>query len=208
MKLRTQLSVVIVLLTTAPAFAGNTKLQMNIVPSPADCSIIGQCLNSGASCSDIGGNTDCVAAGVLPTSKVSLDGKMALKATLKGMVDNSGAPVTTGAEGAIDNYVLQVGLQTCTVDATEIPYCSAVQDVYLKVVLTGGKGKIKLDLKPVFGAFTSGAAFRVNHVALISPRGMGNCLGTNSTGDITARLNDSTCNDGVGIVGVGGVALQ
>jgi hypothetical protein len=63
-------------------------------------------------------------------------------------------------------------------------------------------------LKPVFGAFGAGTAFRVNHVALITPRSGGSCLGTNSTADLTARVNDGTCNDGIGILGVGGVVLQ
>ena len=60
----------------------------------------------------------------------------------------------------------------------------------------------------MFGAFLPGTAFRVNHVALITPRSGGNCLGTNFAGDITARLNDGTCNDGIGILGVGGIVLQ
>lgn len=208
MRLRAQLSILIVLSATTPVFAGG-QLQMNILPTPPDCFAGGACLNSGATCIDIGGNSDCIAVGVSPKSKVSLDGKLGLKGTLQGVVDNAGAPVTTGPEGAVDNYVLQMGLQTCTPDVIEIPYCSAVHDVYVKVVLTAGKGKLKIDLKPVFsGSFLPGTAFRVNHVALITPRGLGNCLGTNSTVDVTARLNDATCNDGIGILGVGGVVLQ
>ncbi len=209
MYVRKVLPILVLLGAGAPVFAG-LKLQLNIVPAPPDCSAAagGACLNSGAGCSDIGGNTDCVAVGVSPKSKVSLDGNLLLKANLVGVVDNSNAPVTTGAEGAADNYVLQMGLQTCTVDAGEIPYCSANHDVYAKVVLVSGKGKLKLDLKPVLGTPTAGTAFRVNHVALITPRAGGNCLGTNSTGDLTTRVNDSTCNDGVGILGVGGVAVQ
>jgi hypothetical protein len=195
-------------LLASPAFAG-TKLQLNIIPTPPDCfGGLGQCLNSAAGCGDIIGNTDCVAVGVSAKSKVALDGKLVLKGTLQGVVDNGGTVVTTGAEGAVDNYVLQVGLQTCTPDVGEIPYCTAAQDVYVKVVLVNGKGKIKVDLKPVFGGFTAGAAFRVNHVALITPRSGGNCLGTNSTADLTTRLNDGTCNDGIGILGVGGIAVQ
>jgi len=84
-----------------------------------------------------------------------------------------------------------------------------IHDVYVKVVLTAGKGTVRVDLRPVFiGSFSPGTAFRVNHVALITPRAGGNCLGTNSTVDLTARLNDGTCNDGIGILGVGGVALR
>src|SRR5262249_32651041 len=209
MHLRGVLAVATMLSAGTSVFAGG-KMQLNIVPTPADCSAAagGACLNTGASCGDIGGNTDCIAAGVSAKSKVSLDGNLVLKASLAGVVDNSGAAVTTGAEGAADNYVLQMGLQTCTVDAGEIPYCSANHDVYIKVVLVAGKGKIKLDLAPVLGTPSTGIAFRVNHVALISPRSGGNCLGTNSTTDLTTRVNDSTCNDGVGIVGVGGVVVQ
>ena len=196
-----------VVLLASPAFAG-TKLQLNVVPTPPDCfGGLGQCLNSGAGCADIIGNSDCVAVGLSSKSKISVDGKLVVKGTLQGVVDNAGAPVTTGAEGSVDNYVLQVGLQTCTADVGEIPYCNTPQDVYVKVVLAGGKGKVKVDLKPVFGA-AAGTAFRVNHVALITPRMGGNCLGTNSTPDLTTRLNDGTCNDGVGILGVGGIAVQ
>ncbi len=209
MRVREVLPVLFLLGAVTPVFAGS-KLQMNVVPTPPDCSAAagGACLNSGVGCSDIGGNTDCVAVGVSAKSKVSLDGNLVLKANLQGVVDNSSMPVTTGAEGASDNYVLQMGVQTCTVDAGEIPYCSANHDVYAKVVLTLGKGKLKLDLKPVLGSPAVGTAFRVNQVALITPRAGGNCLGTNSTGDLTARLNDGTCNDGVGILGVGGVVVQ
>lgn len=186
-----------------------TKMQMNIVPTPPDCSggpMI--CLNSDAACFDIAGNSDCVALGVSPKSKVKLDGKLQLKGTMLAVKDNTGALVTTGPEGAADNYVLQMGLQTCTVDAVEIPYCSANQDVYVKVVITGGKGKIKVDLKPVFVSLAVGTALRVNHVALMTPRGGGNCLGDNSGPSLTARLNDGTCNSGTGVLGVGGVAVE
>ena len=149
MHVRKVLPILILLGAGTPVLAG-LKLQLNVVPTPPDCSISAgsACLNSGAGCSDIAGNSDCVAVGVSPKSKVSLDGNLLLKASLVGVVDNSNAPVTTGAEGSADNYVLQMGLQTCTVDAGEIPYCSANHDVYAKVVLAGGKGKLKLDLKP------------------------------------------------------------
>src|SRR5262245_2424733 len=207
MRLHAKGIAVLVLGIAGPVFGGGTKLQMNIIASPPDCSVAG-CLNSAAACADLGGNTDCVANGVSSKSKVSIDGNLLLKANLSGVLTNSGTPASTGAEGAVDNYVLQMGLQTCTVDVIEIPYCSAPQDVYLKVVLAAGKGKLKVDLKRVFPSFGVGSAFRVNHVALITPRAGGNCLGTNSTVDITSRLNDATCNDGVGILGVGGVALQ
>src|SRR5215510_7720102 len=113
MRLRATVFALIAFGAAAQALAAS-KLQMNIVPSPPDCYIGGACLNSGASCSDIGGNTDCVTAGVDPKSKVTLDGKLGLKASLKGVVDNTGALVTTGVEGAADNFVLQIGLQTCT----------------------------------------------------------------------------------------------
>jgi hypothetical protein len=207
MRIPPTLFFVALLFGATPVLAG-TKIQLNIIPSPPDCYIGGACLNSGASCFDVGGNSDCVVVGVSPKSKVSLDGKLQLKATLQGVVDNGGVLVTTGVEGAIDNYVLQMGLQTCTQDAAEVPYCTAIHDVYAKVVLENGKGKVKIDLKPVFPGYVVGTAFRVNHVALITPRGIGNCLGTNSTANLMARLNDATCNDGVGILGVGGVALQ
>jgi len=206
MSARVRLSVLAFLCAAAPA-VGGTKLSMNFVSSPPDCAVgPSVCLNSGAGCSF--DNSECALAGVSSKSKVSLDGKLALKASFKDVKDNAGLLVTTGPVGAVDNYVLQAGLQTCTVDVIEIPYCSADQNVYVKVVLSEGKGSVSVDLKPVFPSFASGSAFRVNHVALITPRGGGSCLGTNATLDLATRLNDSTCNDGVGILGVGGVALQ
>ena len=94
--MRTRVMLLGVMLVATPAFAGS-KLQLNIVPTPPDCfGGLGQCLNSGAGCGDVLGNTDCVAVGVSAKSKVSLDGKLSLKGTLQGVVDNAGAPVTTG----------------------------------------------------------------------------------------------------------------
>ena len=180
---------------------------MNVVPTPPDCFIAGSvCLNSGAGC--FTENAECALAGVTPASSVSLTSKLQLKGSFKSVFDNAGLAVNTGLVGAADNYVVQIGLQTCTVDASEIPYCSANQDVYVKLALSKGKGSFKLDLTPVFPGLLAGTALRINHVALITPRAGGNCLGTNSGPDLLARLNDTTCNDGIGILGVGGIASQ
>jgi hypothetical protein len=204
------LVVLVVLLSATHAQAGS-KLSMTVVPTPPDCFIAGSfCLNSGASC--FTDNSECALAGVSAKSTVSLSGKLLLKGSFKEVRDTTGALVNTGLVGAADNYVVQIGLQTCTVDASEMPYCGMVnQDVYVKLALSKGKGSFKLDLNPVFPAipnFPAGTPLRINHVALITPRAGGNCLGTNSGADLLARLNDATCNDGIGILGVGGIATQ
>jgi hypothetical protein len=200
--------VILVTLVSAMTAQAGTKLSMNVVPTPPDCFVGGSvCLNSGASC--LFDNTECQLAGVSPSSTVSLTSKLQLKGSFKNVFDNAGLPVTTGLVGAADNYVVQIGLETCTVDNSEIPYCGvANQDVYVKLVLTKGKGSFKLDLHPVFPGFLAGTPLRINHVALITPRSGGNCLGDNSGPALLTRLNDATCNDGVGILGVGGIATQ
>jgi hypothetical protein len=197
----------VALLSATAAHAG-TKLSMNVVPTPPDCATgPGVCLNSGVSC--FADNSECMLAGVSPGSNVSLTSKLQLKGTFKNVLDNAGLPVNTGLAGAVDNYIVQIGLQTCTVDVIEMPYCGLVnQDVYVKLVLSKGKGSFKLDLHPVFPGFLAGTPLRINHVALITPRSGGNCLGDNSGPALLARLNDATCNDGVGILGVGGIATQ
>jgi hypothetical protein len=208
------LAVLMVLLFATEAQAGSTKLSTNVVPTPPDCSIAAsQCLNSGAFC--LTDNTECQLASVSPHSSVSLTSKLSLKGSFSLVRDNAGVLVNTGLVGAADNYVVQIGLQTCTVDATEIPYCTANHDVYVKLALSKGKGSFKIDLRPVFPDLQvpqtppiPPIALRINHVALITPRAGGNCLGTNSPADILTRLNDGTCNDGIGILGVGGVAVQ
>jgi hypothetical protein len=205
----TLVSLVAMVAAASGASAG-TKLQTNVAPTPPDCFIAGSfCLNSGASCSI--DNSECALASVSPRSSVSLTGKLQLKGSFRDVRDNLGALVTTGVVGSADNYVVQIGLQSCTVDNSEMPYCGVVnQDVFVKLALTKGKGSFKLDLRPVFPllTFTEGTPLRINHVALITPRAGGNCLGTNSGTDLLARLNDATCNDGIGILGVGGIQIQ
>jgi hypothetical protein len=204
------LALLVVLVAAASEVSAGTKLSMNVAPTPPDCFIAGSfCLNSGASC--FTDNSECALASVSPSSSVLLTSKLQLKGSFKGVLDNAGLPVNTGLVGAADNYVVQIGLQTCTVDNSEMPYCGMVnQDVYVKLALTKGKGSFKLDLSPVFPllTFPAGTPLRINHVALITPRAGGNCLGTNSGPDLLARLNDATCNDGIGILGVGGIQIQ
>ncbi len=204
-----KLLVVLVVLLSATAAQAGSKLSMNVVPTPPDCAIGPMvCLNSGVSCFS-GDNAECAFAGVSPSSSVSLTSKLQLKGSFKNVLDSAGLAVNTGLVGAVDNYVVQIGLQTCTVDNVEIPYCGVVsQDVYVKLALSKGKGSFKLDLTPVFPGFLVGTPLRINHVALITPRAGGNCLGANSGPDLLLRLNDTTCNDGVGILGVGGIATQ
>src|SRR5262245_52501751 len=193
----------IMLLLGTSALAG-TKTQMNIVPTPADCFVgPGFCQNVSAACGF--DNSECALATVSPKSKVKIDGKLKLTASIKGVTDVAGVLMTTGpAETASDNLVLRLTLSTCGVDLAAPPLCDEPTNVYLKVVLTDGKGKLKLDLGPVF-AEPPGSPFAVLGVALVVPiGGVLDCPGTNSSGDITTRLNDATCDAGIPR-GIGGL---
>ena len=178
------------------ALAG-TKTQMNIVPTPADCFVgPGFCQNVSAGCGI--DNSECALATMSPKSKVKIDGKLKVKASIKGVTDVAGVLMTTGpAETAIDNLVLRLTLSECGVDIASPPLCDEPTNVYLKVVLTDGKGKLNLDLGTVFTE-PPGSPFAVLSVALIVPGGgLTDCPGTNSPADVTGRLNDPTCDVGI-----------
>jgi hypothetical protein len=195
------------LLVFATGALAGTKVQMNIVPTPPDCVIVGLvCLNVPGPCG--GDNADCALGTMSSKSKVKLDGKLGLKATIKGVTDIAGVLMTTGpAEDAADNLVLALVLSLCPVDTGAPPICDDLTSVYLKVVLTKGKGKLKVDLAPVL-SLAAGDPVAVLGARLVVPgSGPGDCPGTNSTADITGRLNDSTCDPGI-VRGVGGVVTQ
>ena len=200
-----------VLLATG-AYAG-TKFQMNIVPTASDCFIGGNCLNVSSSCSDPGGNSDCVLGTLSPKSMVKLDGKRHLKGTVKGVTDNTGALMTTGpAETATDNLVLKLSLTNCLGAVDSGSPCNSstpTTSVYLKVVLTNGKGKLKVDLSTVAGLGAAGAPIAVSGVSVLgAPGNPGDCPGTNSATDVATRLNDATCESSSVVRGVGGVVLE
>ena len=94
------------------ALAG-TKMQMNIVPTPADCFVgPGFCQNVSAGCGV--DNSECALATVSPKSKVKIDGKLKVKASIKGVTDVAGVLMTTGpAETATDNLVLRLTVSEC-----------------------------------------------------------------------------------------------
>ena len=197
------------LLVVAPALAG-TKAQLNLVPSAPDCFLGGSvCLNNGASC--VFDNTECALSAVSASSKISIDGKLALKGTIKGVKDNSGALVTTGVEGSSDNFILKLSLNQCLVDTGAPPLCDDQTTIYVKVALNNGIGKINVSLAPVFAGFATpvaiGDALMLAGGTLQSPAGIGSCLGTNSATDLTARLNDATC-ETAGVYGVLGVLRE
>jgi len=188
------------------AYAG-TGVQMNIAPSPADCFVgPGFCLNVDGSC--FIDNSECALGTVSAKSKIKIKGDLSVSANFKGVTDVAGATLTTGpAETAVDNLVLKIGLSTCPVDTGSPPICDDPTNVYLKVVLTDGKGKLKIDLAPVLG-LTAGNPVNVLGVTLLGSPGGGNCLGDNSTADVTTRINDGTC-EATGIVrGIGGLVAE
>ncbi len=168
----------------------------------------GFCLNVPLSCSF--DNSECALATLSAKgSKLSLDGKLQLKASVKGVTDGTGTLMTTGpAVTATDNLVLKVVVSTCPVDTGSPPICDDPTDVYVKLVLTKkGKGKLKVDLGPVL-ALPPGSPFAVLGAALVVPGGNpGDCAGDNSASAITTRLNDATCSSGI-VRGVAGMVRQ
>jgi hypothetical protein len=194
------LALVLSLITTEAA--AGTKVQLNIIPAPPDCFIIaGGCLNVGLSCGS--DNSECALGTMSPKSKVTIPDTLKVTGTIQGVTDGAGALMTTGpGEGDSNNPVLRIAISACPVDTGAPPICDDVTSVYVKVVLKAGKGKVKVDLGPVF-SIPSGSPFAVLGVALLESPGAGNCLGTNSATDIAARLNDTTC-DSVIVRGVGG----
>src|SRR5262245_4149611 len=152
-----RLSLVLVSTLLAVAASAGTKAQLNIVPSLPDCLIAGNvCLNNGAGCGF--DNSECALSGVSGSSKIALSGKLALKGTIKGVKDNSGALVTTGAEGSDDNFILKLSVTQCLVDTGSPPLCDDETTIYVKVALNNGIGKINVDLAPVFAGFATPVA--------------------------------------------------
>ena len=124
--------------------------------------------------------------------------------------DNSGALITTGAEGAADNLIFKLTLTQCIVD-NGYPNCHDAQNIYLKVVLHSGNGTINVNLAPVLAGLpspvTPGDPLMISGGGLLSPASPGFCLGTNSAVDVSARVNDGSCESG-GVYGAIGFAVQ
>ena len=92
------------------------------------------------------------------------------------------------------------------VDLASPPLCDEPTNVYLKVVLTDGKGKLNLDLGTVFAE--PPIPLRRAERRVDSARwGLLDCPGTNSPADVTGRLNDPTCDTGIGR-GIGGLLRE
>ena len=203
-------AIALVCTALAGAASAGTKAQLNIVPSLPDCFVAGNvCLNNGAGCG--GDNSECALSGVSASSKIALSGKLALKGSIKGVKDNSGALVTTGAEGSADNFILKLSVNQCLVDTGSPPLCDDETTIYVKVALSNGTGKIAVDLAPVFAGFATplalGDPVMLAGGQLLSPAGVGVCLGTNSSTDLIARLDDASC-ETIGVYGVFGVLRE
>jgi hypothetical protein len=205
MHMRSVFFVALVCVFASPALGGS-KFQTNIIATPPDCFVIaGGCLNVNLGCGI--DNSECALGTMSNKSKVKIKGTLELKAKIKGVTDGTGALMTTGpAEGAADNLVLKIALSTCPVDTATPPFCDDPSTVYLKVPLTEGKAGLIVDLAPVF-SLAAGTTINVLGVALLDAPGAFVCLGTNSTVDIMARLNDATCENGI-IRGVGGLLTE
>ncbi len=202
------LAALVALETTALAA---TKAQMNIVPTKPDCFLgSGGCLNNGASCSQPD-NSDCAGSSMSGSSKFKIDETLVLKGSIKKVKDNTGALITTGAEGAADNLVFKLSLTQCIVDNGP-PNCHDTQNIYIKVTLNDGNGKLNVNLAAVLGGLsspvTSGDPLMISGGGLLSPPIAPNCPGDNSSTNISARVNDASCEGGGGVYGAIGFSAQ
>ena len=191
------------------ALAG-TKTQMNIVPTPADCFVgPGFCQNVSAGCGV--DNSECALATMSPKSKVKIDGKLKVKASIKGVTDVAGALMTTGpAETAIDNLVLRLTLSQCGVR----PRVTAVLCDEPTNRLPEGRahrGQGEAQPRPRDGVRGAGGIplRRAERRADSAKRvGLLDCPGTNSPADVSGRLdNDPTCDVGIAR-GIGGLLRE
>ncbi|HXC53014.1 MAG TPA: hypothetical protein VN634_19160 [Candidatus Limnocylindrales bacterium] len=192
-------------LFASPAWAGGTSIKGSLVSAAFSCDTAnpcqsGNCLEGGASCStnsdcNICGagslehcdtNADCIRGTVSPKSKVQISGNGRFKASLTGVTGADGQLLTTdGVLGSADDYL---------VVAIFVGY-----DVYavpvMKIDFKGGKGKVDVDLGNVI---TGDSPINVMSVILFTPPDVpADCPGTNSPEDLSARLNDADCANGL-----------
>ena len=201
------LSMVAVMASGSPALAG-TKIQMNIVPANSTEGVtVDTCDSKG---------------------KVALSDKGTLTVQLSGVVDPTGAPVTSGPlpslqQAAADSYIgiarLSVSLLDGGLDNALTAY------VVVPVALKGGKGKSVLDLSSLFKVLEllPGAArtFGFKGLEVWGPIGAANLAACNTVldGSIQGSPPESTlsntsvsfddtnlCRKGTNI-GVGGVHI-
>jgi hypothetical protein len=177
-------------LPAAPAGAGGTGVSMSLVPMPAECAgLAGFCTNDVPdACS---ADADCAVGSVDPRSKLSFGGrKGVVKASLRGVVDVLGEPVTTdGTQGTSDDYILIVHFSDC--DYSNVMGCNDAarlqQGIPLKVELRNGKAKLRVDLSGVLASFGVGRALKVRGADLRLPTDPLACPGDNTPAGIALR---------------------
>ena len=194
-------------LLPAPAGAGGTGISMTLVPVPATCQSLSLVCTNGVEGACFS-NSECAVGSLEPRSKLSFSGKKAvLKASLRGVQDASGMPVSTdGTLGTDDDYVLLINFTDC--DYADVLDCDDVaklrQAFALKVELKQGKAKLSVDLETTLEAFPAGRALRMRGAELRLPTPTpGACPGDNSSAGIASRSFES-CQTGplVGFTGI------
>lgn len=203
MRIRRLLIAIACVLVSTRAGA-DSKLQANIVATPPHCFAAGgYCWNSGAACTI--DDSPCAAATMSPKSRISLDGRMIVRAKIFGVTDASGAPLTTGpAETATDNLVLKLTLSTCARGGGQSP-CSDTTDVYLKVVVTEGRANLRIDLASVLD-LRAGDPLTWAGMQLLSPA-PSSCGGDNSAVQVVFRIDNDACDSGI-VRGSAGVVAR
>lgn len=199
-------------LLTSPAWAGGTSVRGSLVTASQRCDFnnpceAGSCQEGGASCgtnSDCNicgagsllpcdSDADCFAGGVSPKSKLQVSGSGEVKGSLSGVVDGSGAAVTTdGVVGSADDYILFFSISNFN-GTTVFPT--------VKVDFKKGKAKVAADLS----AYIVGdGPIVVGFAALFTPPNVpAACPGANSAADVMAREGDPDCGTGLVIAAMG-----
>jgi hypothetical protein len=194
-------------LLPAPADAGGTSVSMTFVVAPAVCARLDSSCQNGkpVSCDS---DDDCTAGSVDPRSKFSFGGRKGIvKASFRGVTDAAGALVTTdGLEGTADDYVLIVRFTDCYYDDFVLCDQSTLdRGVALKVELTNGKGKLKVDLGPVLANYLGERSLRVRGAELRMPptNPLATCPGDNSEMALTMRSYDGCVSEAmIGMAGI------
>ena len=193
------LALAMAIAAAAPASAGQ-KISGTLAPVPPDCNTgPGFCKNGlPASFGDCGSDNSICIGGTTAKSKLSLSDKLILKASVKGLRDNDGNLMSTNPASALDDHIIKVGMIRCLVDNGVPTNCAATIDIYVKLDLLNGNGKVTADLSQAFAGDPSGSTFTLTSASVRSSASSPlSCTGGNTPAEIAARVNNSNCDSGM-----------
>ena len=206
MKTTAAVSLAAALTLAATAALAGTKIVGTIAPVPSDCNTgPGFCKNGLAHAGDCGLDNSLCTGATLMKAKLKFKDNLELKVTVKNLLDNDGALVSTDTGNALDDHVLKLTVNRCIVDNGAPSHCANPLSIFVKLDFDNGKATVVADLTQVFAADPSLTAIGLTGASLsASMANAANCPGTNSAGDIATRVNDADCDGGLpyGLYGI------